>query len=88
MNQTVQRVAGTEIIVGGRQHKVEGHEVSYQQVVEIWNELHKDEGLFIKGTPGIDYTDGPRDSDGVLRVGQTIKVQDGTSFSVDPSHVS
>ena len=37
------------------------------------------------GTPGIDYRNG---GDGILMPGETIKVQDGTSFSVDPSHVS
>lgn len=35
MNDTVRRVAGTEIIIGGRQYKVEGVEVSYEQVVDI-----------------------------------------------------
>ena len=85
MNDTVRRVAGTEIIVGGRQYKVEGVEVSYEQVVGIWNKLHADEGLTIVGTPGIDYRNG---GDGILMPGETIKVQDGTSFSVDPSHVS
>ena len=85
MNDTVRRVAGTEIIVGGRQYKVEGVEVSYEQVVDIWNKLHADEGLTIVGTLGIDYRNG---GDGILMPGETIKVQDGTSFSVDPSHVS
>lgn len=88
MSQAERRVAGTEIIVGGRQYKVEGHEVSYQQIVDIWNELHKDEGQSIIGTPAIDYTDGPNGPDRLLRVGQDAKVQDGTSFRVDPSHVS
>ena len=85
MNDTVRRVAGTEIIVGGRQYKVEGVEVSYEQVVDIWNKLHADEGLTIVGTPGIDYCNG---GDGILMPGETIKGQDGTSFSVDPSHVA
>ena len=49
MNDTVRRVAGTEIIVGGRQYKVEGVEVSYERVVDIWNKLHADEGLTIVG---------------------------------------
>jgi len=85
MDNTVRRVAGTEIIVGGRQYKVEGEKVSYQQVIDIWNQLHADEGLTIIGTPGIDYRNG---GESILMPGETIKVQDGMSFSVDPSHVS
>ena len=88
MNHTDQPIAGTEIIVAGRQYKVPGDKVSYQQVVDIWNELHKGEDQHIIGTPGIDYTNGPNDTTGTLYVGEIIKVQDGTSFGVDPQHVS
>ena len=45
----------TQIYVSGREYKVPGHIVTYKQVVEIWNELHKEEGKYIIGTPGIDY---------------------------------
>lgn len=85
MDNTVRRVAGTEIIVGGRQYKVEGEEVSYEQIIGIWNKLHAEEGQTIIGTPGIDYRNGDK---GILMPGETTKVQDGMSFSVDPSHVS
>ena len=88
MDDADQPFAGTEIIVSGRQHKVPGDEVSYQQVVDTWNELHKDENRHIIGTPGIDYTDGPKEASGVLGVGETIKVVDGTSFGVDADHIS
>ena len=79
---------GTEIIVSGRQHKVPGHIVSYEQIVTIWNELHESEGIHIIGTPGIDYEDDQKGDDGVLLPGKTVDVKDGTSFSVDPEHVS
>lgn len=85
MNDTTRRVAGTELIVGGRQYKVEGEVVSYEQIVDIWNQLHADEGLTIMGSPGIDYRNG---EDGILMPGEQVKVEDGMSFSVDPSHVS
>ena len=85
MDDSTRRVAGTEIIVGGRQYKVEGTEVSYHQVVDIWNQLHAEEGLTITGSPGIDYRNG---EEGILMPGEKVKVEDGMSFSVDPSHVA
>ncbi len=33
----------TQIIVSGREYKVPGNVVSYEQVVKIWNELHQAE---------------------------------------------
>ena len=78
----------TEIIVSGRAYKVPGHNVSYEEIVKIWNELHESEGIHIVGTPGIDYEDDRKGEDGVLLPGKTVDVQDGTSFSVDPEHVS
>jgi len=79
---------GTEILVSGRQHKVPGDLVSYDQIVKIWNELHKSEGKHIIGTPGIDYEHGAKEDEGILLPGKTVRVKDGTSFSVDPEHVS
>ena len=78
----------TEIIVSGRQYKVRGHSVSYKQIVEIWNKLHESERKHIVGTPGIDYENDAKGEAGVLLPGKTVDVQDGTSFSVDPEHVS
>ena len=77
---------GTEIYVSGRPYKVPGNIVTYEQVVKIWNELHKAENKHIIGTPGIDYEyKGKAD---VLLPGKDVKVSDGMSFSVDPEHVS
>ena len=42
----------TEIYVSGRVYKVPGNLVTYKQIVEIWNELHKAENKHIIGTPG------------------------------------
>lgn len=78
----------TEIYVSGREYKVPGDLVSYEQIVKIWNELHEAEGKHIIGTPGIDYENGRKDEDGVLLPGKHVEVKDGTSFSVDPEHVS
>ncbi len=44
----------TQIYVSGREYKVPGHLVTYEQIVKIWNELHEAEGKVIIGTPGID----------------------------------
>ncbi len=81
--------SGTEIWVSGRQYKVPGDRVSYEQIVKIWNELHKTENKYIIGTPGIDY-ESPllKGDNGVLLPGKYLRVKDGTSFSVDPEHVS
>ena len=57
---------GTEIFVSGRQHKVPGDLVTYEQIVKIWNELHEPEGKHIIGTPGIDYEDDAKGDAGVL----------------------
>lgn len=78
----------TEIIVSGRRYKIKGPVVSYEQVVEAWNELHKSEGKHIIGTPGIDYENDFKGKDGILLPGKTVNVKDGTSFSVDTEHVS
>ncbi len=79
---------GTEIIVSGREYKVSGNLVSYKQIVDIWNELHQKEDKEIIGTPGIDYENDSKDGCGILLPGNSIAVKDGTSFSVDPEHVS
>lgn len=79
---------GTEIVVSGRPYKVAGDVVAYEQVVKIWNELHESEGKHILGTPGIDYEHGSKQDEGILLPGESIHVQDGTSFTVDPEHVS
>ena len=78
----------TQIIVSGREYKVPGHIVSYQEIVNIWNKLHEAEDKHIIGTPGIDYEDSLKGEDGILLPGKTVDVKDGTSFSVDPEHVS
>lgn len=76
-----------EIYVSARPYKV-GNVVSYDQIVKIWNELHEKENKYIIGTPGIDYENDLKGEDGVLLPGKEVEVKDGTSFSVDPEHVS
>ena len=36
-------IGGTEIFVSGRQYKVPGDLVTYDEIVKIWNELHAQE---------------------------------------------
>ena len=78
----------TQIYVSGREYKVPGDLVTYEQIVDIWNELHAPEGKQIIGTPGIDYEDDLKGEGGVLLPGKDVEVKDGTSFTVDPEHVS
>ena len=78
----------TQIYVSGREYKVPGDLVTYEQIVKIWNELHEAENKHIIGTPGIDYENDLKGADGVLLPGKDVRVKDGTSVSVDPEHVS
>ena len=78
----------TQIYVSGREYKVPGDLVKYEQIVRAWNELHEAENKHIIGTPGIDYENDWKGESGVLLPGKSIRVKDGTSFSVDPEHVS
>ena len=77
-----------QIYVSGREWKIPGPYIAYQEVVEIWNEIHEPENKHILDTPGIDYEDDANGEDGVLLPGQKVKCKDGTSFQVDPEHVS
>ena len=77
-----------QIYVSGRPYKVPKELVTYEEIVKIWNELHKAEDKHIIGTPGIDYENDSKGEDGVLLPGKDLIVKDGTSFSVDPEHVS
>lgn len=78
----------SEIYVSGREYKVPGPFVTYEEIVKIWNKLHESENKYIIGTPGIDYEHDAKGEDGVLLPNQKVRVQDGTNFSVDPEHVS
>ena len=78
----------TLIYVSGRAYRVSGHVVNYDQIVEIWNKLHEAENKHIIGTPGIDYENALESREGVLLPRQSVRVKEGTSFSVDPEHVS
>ena len=77
-----------QIYVSGREYKVPKPLVTYAEIVEIWNKLHEPENKHIIGTPGIDYENALKEKDGVLLPGKDIEVTDGTSFRVDPEHVS
>jgi len=77
-----------QIYVSGREWKVPGPCVTYDEIVTIWNEIHQLEDIYIEGTPGIDYENAADGKDGVLLPGQEVPVEDGTSFHVDPEHVS
>ena len=78
----------TEIIVGGRPYKVPGTIVAYDEIVDIWNKIHEPENIHIVGTPGIDFENAPKRPNSALFPGETLEVQDGTIFKVDPQHVS
>ncbi len=75
----------TQIIVNGRPRKVEGHIVSYEQVVKI---------AFPDDPPNPDriytvaYKHGAKKHEGTLVEGQSVEVKNGTKFDVGKSNKS
>ena len=91
------RNGDTQIYVSGRAYKVPGDLVTYEKIVKNWNELHQAENKHIgraykvlhqAENKHIDYEDDLKGEDGILLPGKDVGVKDGTSFSVDPEHVS
>ena len=79
-------IVDTEIVVSGRRVKIPGDQISYDDVVEIWNRENAPQEIL--GTPGIEYRNDALGQSGILKPGESIGVKDGTSFKVDPQHVS
>ena len=81
----VQNVAGYEIIIAGREVKWPRDSIKYEEVKEEWDKLSPDRTVV--GDPPINYT---RESGktGILLPTESIKVEDGLSITVDPSHLS
>ncbi len=77
-----------EVYISGRPYKAAQDRMTYDDVVEAWNELYRTDETYLVGRPGIDYQDDAKGERGVLLPGGEVWVQDGTSFSVDPEHVS
>ena len=76
-----------EIFLNGLPYKVDTEELSYEQVVKIWNEVHRKEGEQIIGTPSVEYHQDAGGKDGILLPGKSVKVTDGTAFSVSPDQI-
>ena len=81
----VQNVAGCEVIIAGREVKWPRDSIKYEEVKEEWDKLSPDRTVV--GDPPINYT---RESGemGILLPTESIKVEDGLSITVDPSHLS
>lgn len=77
-----------EVYISGRPYKAPHDRMTYDDVVEAWNELYRTDDTYLVGRPGIDYQDDAKGGRGVLLPGGEVWVHDGTSFSVDPEHVS
>lgn len=80
-----QRAAGYEIVIAGREVKWFDNWIKYEEVKEEWDKLSPDRTVV--GDPPINYM---RDNgeNGILLPTESIKVEDGLSITVDPSHLS
>ena len=79
------RVAGFEIVIAGRRVKWPRNEIKYSEVKDEWDKLSPDRTII--GNPAInyEYENGEKD---IFLPGETVKVEDGLSFKVDPAHLS
>ena len=80
-----ERKAGYEIVIAGRNVKWPRNEIKYEEIKEEWDKLSPDRT--IKGNPPIHYTR-ENGEKGIILPGETVKVEDGFTVKVDPSHLS
>ena len=80
-----QNVAGYEIIIAGREIKWPRDSIKYEEVKEEWDKLSPDRTVV--GNPPISYKR-ENGEEGILLPAESIKVEDGLSITVDPSHLS
>ncbi len=80
-----ERKAGYEIVIAGRSVKWPRNEIKYEEIKEEWDKLSPDRTIL--GNPPIHYSrlNGEKD---IILPGETVKVEDGFSVKVDPSHLS
>ena len=80
-----ERRAGYEIVIAGRSVKWPRNEIKYEEIKEEWDKLSPDRTIV--GNPPVPYT---RESGekGIILPGETVKVEDGFTVKVDPSHLS
>ena len=83
--EIVLNVPGYEIVIAGREVKWPNDWIKYEEVKEEWDKLSPDRT--IQGDPPINYTQ-PNGKKQILLPTESIKVEDGLIFTVDPSHLS
>ena len=81
----VVRVAGYEIVIAGRSVKWPRNEIKYEEIKEEWDKLSPDRTIV--GDPAIHYRRANGEK-GIILPGETVKVEDGFTVKVDPSHLS
>ena len=74
------------ILVDNRSCEVHTNTISFEQIVELWNDLHKKEQIHIEGNPGMDYQVG-QDAN-IIFPGESVIVSEGMKFNVHPYHNS
>jgi len=83
--ETNDGLPGYEIIIAGRAVKWPGETIKYEEVKEEWDKLSPDRTIV--GDPPINYTP-PGGRKEALLPTESVKVEDGLEFTVDPSHLS
>lgn len=80
-----ERKAGFEIVIAGRSVKWPRNEITYEEVKAEWDQLSPDRTIV--GNPPIHYSrlNGEK---GILLSGEEVKVEDGFTVQVDPTHLS
>ena len=73
-----------QIYVDNRECEFSYDYISFEQVVNLWNVLHKDENVQILGNPGIDYRVG--NDANILFPGERVEVKEGMKFHVSLYH--
>ena len=80
-----EREAGYEIVIAGRNVKWPRNEIKYEEIKEEWDKLSPDRTIV--GNPPIHYSRENGEKD-IILPGETVKVEDGFTVKVDPSHLS
>ena len=80
-----ERKAGYEIVIAGRSVKWPRNEIKYEEIKEEWDKLSPDRTIV--GNPPVHYSR-ENGEKGIILPGETVKVEDGFTVKVDPSHLS
>ena len=62
------------------------YHIMFEDIVKLWNDLHKAENRCIIGNPSISYENDARGKNGILLPLEGLTIKNGTSIQVDIWH--